>query len=123
MMTRSVKLIDHSRSVLATAEVADEGDYYGGTIDLRFTPADLLAMFNEFEEIVNGQMFVFLDDIQAKIAASPIKAVFEDGSEACVKDLQVFPGAGELSFRLVGETSAIERPVTFEVVTRPLTSG
>lgn len=102
MTTRSVQLIDQSRSVLATAQVADEGDYYGGTIDLGRTPASLRALFDEFDEIVNGQMFAFLDEIQEKIGALPLKAVFDDGTEVYVKDLQVYPSTGDVSFRLVG---------------------
>ena len=33
------------------------------------TPAELRTLFDVFEEIVNGQMFVFLDDIQEKIGS------------------------------------------------------
>ncbi|MBX9677979.1 MAG: hypothetical protein K2X38_04385 [Gemmataceae bacterium] len=109
MITRNVRLIDQSRTVLATAQVADEGDHYGGTINLRLTPANLRALFDEFEEIVNGQMFVFLDDIQEKIGALPIKAVFDDESEVYVKDLQVFPSTGDVSFKLVGVPSHVAR--------------
>jgi hypothetical protein len=100
MTTQTVNLIDQSRSVLAVAHVADEGDHYGGTIDLRDTPADLRVLFDEFEEVVNGQMFHFLDEIQEKIASFSIKAAFENGQEAEVKDLQVFPSTGDVSFKL-----------------------
>lgn len=100
MQTRIVKLIDPSRNVVATAQVADEGAYYGGTIDLRQTPASLRALFEEFEEIVNGQMFAFLDDIQERIGSLLIRAVFDTGHEVYVKDLQVFPSTGDVSFKL-----------------------
>ena len=99
MNTRTVKLIDQSRDVLAVTQVADEGDHYGGTIDLEGAPASLRALFDEFEEIVNGQMFSFLDAIQEKIGSLPIKAVFDNGREVYVKDLQVFPSTGEVSFK------------------------
>src|SRR5262245_1916667 len=100
MNTRTVKLIDHSRNPLAIAQVADEGDHYGGAIDLRCAPAGLRALFYEFEEIVNGQMFRFLDEIQEKIGSLAIKVIFENGHEVYVKDLQVFPSTGEVSFKL-----------------------
>ncbi|HTU92148.1 MAG TPA: hypothetical protein VMF69_18850 [Gemmataceae bacterium] len=100
MQTRTVKLVDPPGKVLATAQVADEGTYYGGSIDLRETPPSLLALFKEFEEIVNGQMFAFLDDIQERIGAFSIKAVFDSGQEVHVRDLQVFPSTGDVSFRL-----------------------
>lgn len=105
METRIVKLIDPSRNVVATAQVADEGAYYGGTIDLRQTPVSLRALFEEFEEIVNGQMFAFLDDIQERIDSCGLKAVFDRGKEVYVKDLQVFPSTGDVSFKLA-EVSA-----------------
>jgi len=101
-MTQHVRLVDRSRAVLAVAQVADEDGSFGGTIDLRSTPAELRALFEEFEEIVNGQMFVFLDEIQKKIGALPIRARFDDGSEADIHDLQVFPSTGDVSFRLAG---------------------
>jgi hypothetical protein len=100
METRTVKLIDPSHKIVATVHVADEGAFYGGTIELRETPPDLRALFEEFEEIVNGQMFAFLDDIQERIAALPLKAIFDTGQELHVKDLQVFPSTGDVSFQL-----------------------
>ena len=63
----NVKLIDKSRTIVAAAQMADEDSHYGGTIDLASSPADLRVLFDEFEEAVNGQMFSFADDIQAKI--------------------------------------------------------
>ncbi len=100
MTTRGVRLLDPARAVLATARVTDEGNHFGGTVDLRLTPPSLRALFDEFEEVVDGQMFVFLDDIQDKIGAVVVKAVFDDGSERPVKDLQVFPRTGDVSFRV-----------------------
>ena len=110
METRAVKLIDPSRKVVATAQVADEGGYYGGTIDLRDTPPGLRALFEEFEEIVNGQMFAFLDDIQQRIGTLRLKALFDTRQEACVKDLQVFPSTGDVSFKLAGKNRDVSAP-------------
>jgi hypothetical protein len=101
MITRKVRLVDQTQLVLATGEVADEGDHFGGTIDLCSTPNELRLLFEEFEEIVNGQMFSFLDEIQEKIEAFRLKALFEDGWEVDITDLQVFPSTGDVSFRLV----------------------
>lgn len=100
MNGRSVKLIDASGNVLATAHVADEGNHYGGTIDLCCTPAPVRALFEEFEEIVNAQMFSLLDDVQGKIDSLVIKAVFDNGQEEFVKDLQIFPNKGDVSFKV-----------------------
>jgi hypothetical protein len=111
MSTRSVQLVDQSRNVLATAQVANEGEYYGGTIDLRSAPSSLHALFNKFEEIVNGQEFVFLDAVQEEIGALRIKAIFDDGSEMDIKDLQVFPSMGDVSFRPAGDLSQTAKSV------------
>ncbi len=110
MQTRTVQLIDPSRNLLAIAQVADEGAYYGGTIDLRSTPANLRALFEEFEEIVNGQMFSFLDEIQEKIGSLSIKVVFDPAHEVDVKDLQVFPSTGDVSFKLAEGPTPGARP-------------
>jgi hypothetical protein len=71
------------------------------------TPTELRALFEEFEEIANGQMFVFLDDIQERIGAFSIKAVFDEAPAVGVRDLQVFPSRGEVSLRLVGVPSRV----------------
>ena len=101
MTTRHVQLLDPSGAAVAVARVADEGSHYGGTVDLRRTPAGLLALFREFEEVVDGQMLVFLDEVQGKIAAHHIRAVFDDGHEVPLDDLQVHPSTGDVSFRAV----------------------
>ena len=102
MHTNTIKIIDPSRKVVATAEVADEGTHYGGTIDLRESPPEQRALFEEFEEVVNGQMFAFLDDVQQRLESLRLRAVFEGGQEARLTDLQVFPSTGEVSFKLEG---------------------
>jgi hypothetical protein len=107
-MKSGVKLIDCSGNIVATACVIDEGDHYGGTIDLRHSPAMLRTLFDEFEEIVSGQMLSFLDEIQAKISSLGIKVVLDDGMEAFVKDLQVYPSTGDVSFMLA-EAPTLER--------------
>jgi hypothetical protein len=100
MTKRSVKFLDRFRNVLATARVADEGDHFGGTIELERMPVELRRLFDEFEEVVNGQMFSFLDEVQEKISSFPLKVVFEDGEEVSVKDLQIYPSTGNVSFKL-----------------------
>jgi hypothetical protein len=105
MNTKTMQLIDQSGTVLATAHVTDEGTHFGGTIDLATMPEALRRLFDEFEEIVNGQMLSFLDDIQDKIAAHTLKVVFADGTEAFVKDLQIYPGSGEVSFKVAKEAN------------------
>lgn len=118
MRTLNVKFIDQSGQVLATAQVADEGAHFGGSIDLRQTPANIRALFDEFEEIVNGQMLSFLDAVQDKIDSLNIKAVFENEPAGDIKNLQVFPSAGEASFRLAESIREPGSQGVFEGVAR-----
>jgi hypothetical protein len=97
--TRTVKLIDPSANVLAVAEVVEESDHFEGTIDLGIMPSRERALFKEFEEIVNGQMLSFLDQIQEKIGSLSLRAVFADGVVVNVKDLQIYPSTGDVSFK------------------------
>lgn len=100
MTTLTVRFLDPARAVVATATVADEGDHFAGTVDLTATPAHVRAVFDEYEEVVLGQMFSFLDEVQAKVAALGLRAEFDGGFAAPVTDLQVYPTDGELSFHL-----------------------
>src|SRR5262245_36139771 len=109
MKTRMVKLIDKNKSLIAVAQVSDEGAHFGGTIDLSATPAPVRALFEEFEELVNDQVLSLLDEIQAKIGTLSIKAVFDDGAEAAVKDLQVYPSTGDVSFKVVGAQALAQK--------------
>ncbi len=105
--TRTVRFLDSAHAVVATATVADEGSHFAGTVDLTVTPAAVRAAFEEFEEVVLGQMFSFLDEVQAKVAALGLRAEFAGGFAVPVKDLQVYPTTGELSFQL----AAVPTPV------------
>lgn len=109
MAEQTIKLLGQSGMVLATARVVDEGTHFGGAIDLSSTPAEVLALFENFEEIVNQQMLSFLDEIEDKIDALRVQAVFADGSKVPVSSLQVYPAASEVSFKV----SASVTPQTF----------
>ncbi len=125
MNSHHIQLVDESQTVLAEAQIVDEGDYFGGTVDLEKTPAPVRLLFEEFEEVVNGQMFAFLDNIQEKIDAIPIKAIFDDGLAISIRDLQVFPSTGDLSFRAKDAPSQVVEPTAPGVEmdsTRPVKS-
>ena len=99
MTTRGVRFLDRSGRKIATGRATDDGGYFGGTADWSAAPAPVLALFAEFEEVVNGQMFAFLDEVQGKIHALGITAAFDDDFERDISDLQVFPSTGDFSFR------------------------
>src|SRR5262245_7495368 len=100
MTPRPLYLIDSSANRLAALNVAAVGDHFVGTIALDATPPPLRALFAEFEELVEGQVLSLLDDIEARIAATSLRVVFEDGSVAPVADLQVFPSTNAVSFKV-----------------------
>jgi hypothetical protein len=100
MAKQTIKLVDDSGATLAVAEVDFEGDHYGGTIDITAAPPAVRALFVEFDEIVNGQMFSFLDEIEDKIAALGIKVLFDSGRAVPVKDLQVHTSTGDVAFKI-----------------------
>src|SRR5262245_54890427 len=100
MGTAFVRLLDKAGNQLATAEVVQRDAFFAGKIDLRGTPSAIRVLFDEFEEVVNDQAFSVVDEIQDKLEALSIKAVFADGTQADLFDLQVFPSVGDVSFRL-----------------------
>ena len=99
-MAQPFKLIDKSGAVVAMGTVADEGDFYGGEMTSIPPGSSCRALFEEFESIVNDQMFSFLPDLEAKIEATGIRVVFDDGAQGEVKELQIFPTTGDVSFKL-----------------------
>ncbi len=98
-MTRPIYLLDQANRRVASLNVNFTGTHYEGTISLDQAPPDLKRLFEEYEEIVEGQMFSLLDGIEEKIGVIPLKVSFENGTEAYVEDLQVFPSTGGVSFK------------------------
>jgi hypothetical protein len=93
-------MLGPSGELLATGQVIREGDHFEGSIDLTPMPAPMLRTFQEFEELVNGQIFSLLDDIEKSINDLAIKVVFDDGCHAPVEDLQIYPRNGLTSFKV-----------------------
>lgn len=99
MTSRPISLIDRSHARVAALDVRGVGDSYEGTIDLAGTSPRLRALFERFEEVVEGQMFSLLDAVEEEIGQLPLKVEFEDGTEALVEDLQVYPSTRAVSFK------------------------
>ena len=100
MSGESIQIIDSSRKIVATARVNDRDGRFAGTVDVSAMPAPMEGTFEEFEEIVNGQMFSFLDEIEDRINGLALRVILGDGRESCVEDLQIYPSSGKVSFRL-----------------------
>lgn len=100
MTQRSVTIIDRGRNVVATADVEWLDGRYSGRIAVDRMPQPLRLVFEEYEEIVNDQVFSLLDQIEGQIEALSLSAVFGDGRETPVEDLQIFPKGGTVAFRV-----------------------
>jgi hypothetical protein len=104
MMINTIVLTDAHSNRLATMDVDDRSGYNSGSIHLDEMPNALLQAFEQYEEIVNNQMFGLLDQAEAKIFRYDLKIVFDDGREALIDELQVFPGNRRVSFRVTAPT-------------------
>ncbi len=100
MTLQPMYLLDSTHGKIAQLIVADTGTQYEGAIDLGTTSPELKKLFEEYEEIVEGQMFSLLDAIEEKIVAFSFKVSFENGTEGDIEDLQVYPSTGAVSFKV-----------------------
>lgn len=99
MTPRPLYLIDPSAARVAALDVAPAGDHFEGSVALDATPAELRRLFEEYEEVVEGQVLSLVDDIEERVGALLLRAVFDNGSVAPVCDLQVFPSTNSVSFK------------------------
>jgi hypothetical protein len=119
MTQRPLYLTDTSAARLATLAVSPVGDLFEGTIQTDHLPDDLRQLFAEFEEVVEGQMFSLLDQVEDRIRTARLRVVWEGGADTPVSDLQVFPSTGAVSFRATPPTgvplngsAAVSRPTS-----------
>ncbi len=110
MISQCITLIDQGRQVVATAQVAEQDGSFIGQINLRSMPVPLQRLFKEYEEFVNTHMFSCLDEIEEKVEALHLKVVFEDGYEAALTDVQIYPSTNKVSFQAL--KGVVSRPST-----------
>ena len=108
MISQRMTLIDQGRQVVATARVTEQDSTFTGWIDLRPMPVPLQRLFEEYEEIVNTHMFSLLDAIEEQIETLHLKAVFADGHEAVLTDVQIYPSTKKVSFQVVKVASSTD---------------
>src|SRR5262245_55882986 len=101
MISQHVTLIDQGQQVVAMAQVAEQDGSFVGWINLSPMPVQLRRLFEEYEEIVNTQTFSLLDGIEEQIETLYLKAVFEDGHEAALADVQIYPSTNKVSFQVL----------------------
>jgi hypothetical protein len=101
MSSQCIILIDQGRQVVATAHVAEQNGQFTGRIELSPMPMLLQRLFTEYEEIVSTQIFSLLDVVEEQIATLHLAGVFEDGHEAALADVQIYPSTKKVSFQVV----------------------
>src|SRR6266480_3013858 len=101
-----VAIFDAHGNFVAKGWVAKEGGRFRGTADLGAMPAEMRRTFEEFEEVVNGQMFSILDEIENKIAAFGLSIAFGEGPAISAENLQIYPSTGAASFELARKIAA-----------------
>ena len=115
MSSQCVTLIDHERQVIATAHVTEQQGQFVGRVDCRPMPLPLQRLFTEYEEIVSTQTFSLLDAVEDQIATLYLIGVFEDGHEAALADVQIYPSTKTVSLQVVQDTgSHPAAPNTYE---------
>ena len=95
-----VKILDTSNQVVANAHVSSNAGQWKGSVVLEAMPLPMQRLFSELEEVVEGQMFSFLDDVENRIAALNLRAVLPDGVDAYFSLLHIYPTTGAISFTL-----------------------
>ena len=104
MNSQCVTFIDQGRHVVATAHVVEQDGQFIGRIDLSPMRRPLQQLFAEYEEIVSTQMFSLLDAVEEQIATLHLTGAFEDGREAVLADVQIYPSTKKVSFQVVQGT-------------------
>jgi hypothetical protein len=104
MNPQTVQLIDPKGNVVATANVTEKEGLFAGHVDLASMPPRLRRLFEEFEQIVNDQVFSVLDKTEDKISSLGLQAVFPGAQEVSIRDLQIFPSTNAISFRSTGSS-------------------
>jgi hypothetical protein len=104
MSSQCVILINLTRQVIATAHVAEQHGQFVGQIDCSLMPLPLQRLFAEYEALVSTQVFSLLDEVEDHIARLRLRGIFEDGHEAALTDVQVYPSTKTVSFQVVQGT-------------------
>jgi hypothetical protein len=117
MISQRVTLIAQGQQVVGTARVAEQDGTFIGRIDLRLMPVSLRRLFEEYEEIVTTHMFSLLDAIEEQIEMLHLQGVFENGHEATLINVQIYPSTKKVSFQVV--KGVVSRPGSISQGTPP----
>ena len=100
MSDRPIQLVDLSDNKVADLDVRLVDGTYRGTINLDATPAEMKALFQEYEELVESQIFNLADKVEQKIAMTDLCSISASGLIQLVTELRVYPSTGRVSFKI-----------------------
>jgi hypothetical protein len=98
MCIKLIEVVDPIQNLVATAEVEDKGDYYSGSVN-KMSEA-LRLEFEEYESLINDQIFSLLDQIEERISIDSFTVIFDGNTKFYIDNLQIFPKAGTISFKV-----------------------
>jgi hypothetical protein len=105
-MTRNILLVDPAGTIVAEARVERNADGYSGSVDLGRMPAAMRRTFEDYESLVNGQVFSRLDEVEGLIATLALSAILDDGLTFPVTELQIYPEGRAISFEVARVAAA-----------------
>ena len=109
MPGRIVQIVDGDRNVLAGLDASPSNGRCSVSADFAAMPADTRRLFEEYEGMVNDQIFSLLDEYEDRIEGLACAAVFEDGSRRPIADVQLFPKGGTASFQVLEPATSGDR--------------
>jgi hypothetical protein len=101
MLVKLVKIVDLTQNIVAIAEVQSQGNYYSGSVNVDRMPQPLLSQFEEYESLINDQVFSLLDQIEEKIDVNSFAVIFDENTKCYIEDLQILPSSRMISFKVL----------------------
>lgn len=104
-------LIDSQKNILAKITISEINEnLYIGDITDDYLPDKIRKTFLRYEEIINGQMFSLLDEIETEINGFGLAVSQENDFKAfSIRDLQMMSD-GKISFRMPETKLTVEQP-------------
>lgn len=104
-------LRDGIGGIVGDVEVTSKGSgLYVGRIELAGASPEAVALFEQYEAIVDDQLLALVDDLDRRIADMDVALVSPGLEPQPVRDLQVYPRARSVSFRIIVADASSPRP-------------
>ena len=71
---------------------------YSGSVDVTEMPPIVHQLFDRYNQIVENQVLSLLDEVEMDIQSLGLYAVLDGQDRVEVTDIQLFPGARQISF-------------------------